>query len=116
MNDTMTHQEKHFNSLTLGSVINSRKHDIIEEINYTINNSRVMDKHLIQALWLKLPIETMIRLIEKGACISNKIQIYNYDQYPLTTAIEIKLGIEYIKILDNKRISPAYKFWPIKHF
>lgn len=61
-------------------------------------------------------IEIITRLIEKGASIRYKIRINNCNQYPLTIAIETKLDIEYIKMLDNSGIPPSYKFWLIEHF
>lgn len=74
------------------------------------------DINLIQALYCELSLEDIKKIITNGADICSKRVLPRYDEYPLTIAIEQKLNIEYVKLLDNDTIPPVYKFWLIKHF
>lgn len=106
----------------LATLIEDFRNDFTKNIdNVVANNLKVEDKHLIRALWLGLPLTTISQLIERGASIINYTTVYDglsepFDQYPLTIAIEAKLDIEYIKLLDNTYIPPVYKIWLIKKY
>lgn len=105
----------------LKSLIEYNRDDFTKEINSIIdNNLEVKNEHLIRALWLGLPLITISKLIDKGANINHCIVVPNlygpFDQYPLTIAIETRLDIEYIKLLNNTSIPPVYKIWLIKKY
>ena len=94
---------------------------LMREINYVLaGDIKVEDKHLIQALWLKLPLIQINKLIEKGASISSSVLVGKsldyFDQYPLTVAIQTKLSLDYVEVLDNDSIPVVYKFWLIQEF
>lgn len=105
----------------LAFIIEEYRPVLTREINQILaGNHKVEDKHLVQALWLKLPLPQINKLIEQGASISSSVLVGKsldyFDQYPLTVAIQTKLPLDYIKVLDNDSIPVVYKFWLIQEF
>lgn len=105
----------------LALVIEQQRDEMTQEINQVLaGHLPTKDEHLVRALWLRYPLNQINKLIEKGASIRKSIVVSkfldSFDQYPLTIAVETRLSLEYIKVLDNDFIPPVYKYWLIQEF
>ena len=105
----------------LALVIEQQRDEMTQEINQVLaGDIAIKDEHLVRALWLRFPLNQINLLIEKGASIRKSTLVGTFldyfDQYPLTIAVETKLPLEYIKVLDNDYIPPVYKYWLIQEF